>query len=125
MHIHVGLFCHIGCHLGKKVSILPTLRGPYCVMTEGSVTTLHDMTARHYHDVAINNPGSTVSGTPGSWTPWAEETGDSEDEIAPSPNMRRALTRGQAKASPGYSSLVGGLDQDWKEWATSKKPRPS
>jgi hypothetical protein len=67
---------------------------------------------------------SVVSGTPGSWTPRAEETGDSEDEIAPSPNMRRALTRGQAKASPGASSLVGGFDPDWKE-RTPKKPRPS
>jgi hypothetical protein len=37
---------------------------------------------------------SVVSGTPGSRTPRAEETCDSEDEIAPSPNMRRALTRG-------------------------------
>jgi hypothetical protein len=68
---------------------------------------------------------STLSGTPGSRTPQAEETGDSEDEIAPSPNMRRALTRGQAKASPGSSSLVGGLDRDWKERATPKKPWPS
>jgi hypothetical protein len=33
-----------------------TLRGPYCVVTEGSVTTRHDMTARHRHDVAIDNP---------------------------------------------------------------------
>ena len=32
-----------------------TLRGPYCVMTEGSVTTRHVMTARHRHDVAIDN----------------------------------------------------------------------
>jgi hypothetical protein len=68
---------------------------------------------------------STISGTPGSRTPRAEETGDSEDEVIPSPNMRRALTRGQAKASPGSSSLVGGLDRDWKERATPKKPRPS
>jgi hypothetical protein len=33
-----------------------TLRGPYCVVTEGSVTTRHDMTARHRHNVAIDNP---------------------------------------------------------------------
>jgi hypothetical protein len=65
---------------------------------------------------------STVSGTPGSRTPRAEETGDLADEIAPSPNMRRALTQGQAKATPGSSSLVGGLDWDWKERATPKKP---
>jgi len=31
----------------------------------------------------------------------------------------------QTKASPGSSSLVGGLDWDWKERATPKKPRPS
>jgi hypothetical protein len=58
------------------------------------------------------NPGirrSTVSGTPGSRTPRAEETGDSEDEIAPSLNMRRALTRGQAKASLGSSSATRNL----------------
>jgi hypothetical protein len=67
---------------------------------------------------------STVSGTPGSRTPRAEETGNSEDEIAPSPNMRRALTRGQAKASPGTSSLVGGFDPEYKE-RTPKKSRPS
>jgi hypothetical protein len=67
---------------------------------------------------------SGVSGKPGSRTPRAEETGDSEDEIATSPTMRRALTRGQAKASPGTSSLVGGLDPDYKE-RTPKKPRPS
>jgi hypothetical protein len=67
---------------------------------------------------------SAVSGTPGSRTPRAEETGDSEDEIAPSLNMRRALTRGQAKASPGTSSFIGGLDPDYKEW-TPKKPQPS
>ena len=27
MHIHVGIFCHIERHLGKKVSILRTLLG--------------------------------------------------------------------------------------------------
>ena len=35
----------------------------------------------------------TVSGTPGSRAPPAEETGDSEEEVAPSPNLRRAFTR--------------------------------
>jgi hypothetical protein len=67
---------------------------------------------------------SAIFGKPGSRTPRAEEIGDSEDEIAPSPNMRRALTRGQAKASPGTLSLIGGLDPDYKE-RTLKKPRPS
>ena len=67
----------------------------------------------------------TISGTPGSMTPRAEETCDSEEKIAPSPNMRGAFTRLQTKASPGSSSLVGGLDQDWKERTRQKKPRPS
>jgi hypothetical protein len=67
---------------------------------------------------------SVVFGTPGSRAPRAEEIGDSEDGIAPSPNMRRALTRGQAKASLGASSFVGGLDPNYKE-RTPKKPRPS
>ena len=69
-----------------------------------------------------NDPAQTlstqrtfVSGTPCSRTPRAEETGDSEDKISPSPNMRQALTRLQKKASPGNSSLVGGLDSHWKE----------
>ena len=68
---------------------------------------------------------SPIFGTPGSRTPRAEETGDLEDEIAPSPNMRRALTRLQNKASLGTSSLVGGLDSHWKERVTPKKLRPS
>jgi len=68
---------------------------------------------------------SAVSGTPGFRTPRAEETGDSEDEIALSPNMRRALTRLQNKASPGTSSLVSGVDSHWKERTTPKIPRPS
>jgi hypothetical protein len=68
---------------------------------------------------------SAVSGTLGSRTPRVEETCDSEDEIAPSLNMRQALTRLQNKASPGISSLVSGLDSHWKERMTPKKPRPS
>ena len=35
-----------------------TLRGPYCVVTEGSVTTWHDMTARHRHNGEIDNPSA-------------------------------------------------------------------
>jgi len=87
---------------------------------------------QHSEQPAGSNPApspgirrSTISGTPGSWTPRAEETCDLEDEVVPSPNMRRALTRMHAKASPGFSSLVGGLDRDWKERATPKKFRPS
>ena len=67
----------------------------------------------------------TVSGTPGSRAPPAEETGDSEEEVAPSPNLKRAFTRLQSKASPGSSLLVEGLDIDGKERSTSKKPQPS
>ena len=68
---------------------------------------------------------STVSGTLGSRAPAAEETGDSKEEVAPSPNLRRVFTRLQSKTSPGSSSLVGGLDMDGKDRSTSKKPRPS
>ena len=55
----------------------------------------------------------------------AEETRDFEDEVALSPNMRRVLARLQKVASPGASSLSGGLDASYKEKATPKKPRPS
>ena len=68
---------------------------------------------------------SLISRTSGSRTPWAEETSDSEDKIAPSPNMRRGLSRLQNKASSGTSSLVGGFDNHWKEKTTPKKTRPS
>ena len=63
--------------------------------------------------------------TPGDQTPKAEKTGDFEDEVAPSPNMRRVLTRLHKVASPGTTSLIGGLDASYKEKATPKKPRPS
>jgi hypothetical protein len=51
----------------------------------------------------FGTPG-TVSGPPGSGTPRAEGTGNSEDEIAPSPNMRRVLTRLQRASEVGGSS---------------------
>ena len=86
---------------------------------------------QHSQQVAGSNPAAspsirkgTVSRTPGSRVQPAEETGDSEEEVAPSPNLRRAFTQLQSKASPGSSSLVGGLDMDGKEKSTSKKPRP-
>jgi hypothetical protein len=72
----------------------------------------------------IGHPGKIVN-KDRLYDQLAEETGDSEDEVIPSPNMRRAFIRMQAKASPGSSSLVGGLDRNWKERATPKKPRPS
>ena len=65
-----------------------------------------------------------VFGTHVDRTPRAEETRDAEDKVAPSPNMRRALTRLQHVASPGASSLAGGLDANYKE-ATPKKSLPS
>ena len=58
-------------------------------------------------------------------TPKEEGAGDSAEEINPSPNVRRVLTRLQHVASPGASSLSGGLDASYKEKATPKKPRPS
>ena len=66
-----------------------------------------------------------VSGTPGDRTPRAEETGDFEDEVAPSLNMRRVLTRWQKVPSLGASPLIDGLDVSYKEKVTPKKPRPS
>ena len=87
---------------------------------------------RQHSHPAGSNPAASPSvrkgagsGTPASRAPPAEETGDSEEEVAPSPNLRRAFTRLQSKASPGSSSLVGGLDMDGKEKSASKKPRSS
>ena len=37
-----------------------TLRGPYCVVTEGSVTTRHVMTARPRHNGGIDNPARNL-----------------------------------------------------------------
>ena len=58
-------------------------------------------------------------------TPWAEGTRNSEEKIHLSPKVRRVLTRLQHVASPGASSLNGGLDANYKEKVTPKKPRPS
>ena len=87
---------------------------------------------QHSQHPAGSNPAASPSirkgtgfGTPGSRAPPAEETGDSEEEVAPSPNLNRAFTRLQSKASPGSSLLVGWLDMDGKEKSASKKPRPS
>ena len=115
---------------------------PDCLMLESThtppsrVASIRDpvtvLGERHPEPHTGNNPTETptsrwspVSRTPGTRTPRAQETRDSEDDIAPSPNMRRALTRLQKKASPGTSSLIGGLDISWKERATPKKPLPS
>ena len=66
-----------------------------------------------------------VAQTPVNRTPRAEGTGDSEEEVEPSPNVRRTLTRMQHVASPGTSVLSSGLDASYKEKATPKKPQPS
>ena len=71
---------------------------------------------------SCRNPTSQAHGDK---TPRAEETRDSEDEIAPSPNMSRVLTRLQHVVSLGAFSFVAGLDANYKERATTKKPRPS
>ena len=52
---------------------------------------------------------NSTSQANGDKTPRAEATGDSEDEIARSPNTKRVLTRLQHVVSQGASSLVGGL----------------
>ena len=68
----------------------------------------------------VSGTPGTVSGTPGTGTPRTERTADSDDEVAPSPNMRRMLTRLQ-KASPGGgSSVISGIGSHQK-----KKPRSS
>ena len=70
--------------------------------------------------------GNTVSRTPRSGTPEPGGPGDSEEEIAPSPNMRRVFTRLQDRkmASPrGGSSAVSGPVSHSKEGAAEKKHR--
>ena len=115
---------------------------PDCLMLEPAptppsrATSVRDprtvLCGQHPEQHTVNDPAQTpstrrspISRIRDSRTPRAKETSDLEDKIAPSPNMRRALTRVQKKASPGTSSLVGGLDNHWKERATPKKPRPS
>ena len=69
---------------------------------------------------------NTISGTPRSGTPEPEGAGDSEEEIAPSPNMRRVLTRQQEwkmASSGGGSSAISGPTSHSKEGAALKKHR--
>ena len=88
---------------------------------------------RHPEQQTGDNPAqsptsrrSPVSKTPGTRRPRVEEAEDSEEDMfASSPNMRRALTRLQKNASPGTSSLIGGIVDNYKEKMTPKKPRPS
>ena len=72
--------------------------------------------------------GNTIFGTPRFGTPEGERAGDSEEEISPSPNMRRVFTRLQdwKNASPrGGSSAVRSLGSHLKEGAAQKKHRSS
>ena len=114
---------------------------PNCLMLETAPTTSRAASIRNLvlpvcscppepqtgNDQAqtLTSRRNPVSRTHGDRTPRAEEIGDSEDEVAPSPNMSKVLTRLQKVASPGASSLSGELDASYKEKATPKKPPPS
>ena len=65
--------------------------------------------------------GNTVSGTPRSGTPRVEGAGDSEEDIAPSPNMRRVLTRLQRASEMEGSSAANSPGSHTKEGAAQKK----
>ena len=69
--------------------------------------------------------GNTVPGTPSSGTPRTEGAGDSEEEIAPSPNMKRVLTQLQRASEIGGSSVANSPDNHTKEGAAQKKHRSS
>ena len=78
-----------------------------------------------------NDPAQTptsrrnpISKTPGDKTLRAEETGNSEDEVAPSPNMRGGSHPLAEGGISGASSLSSGLDASYKEKATPKNPGP-
>ena len=114
---------------------------PECMMLEGTPTTSRAVSTREpefpersglpepptgiHHAQTPTSTRNPASQGQGGGTPRAEETGDSEDEVASSPNMRSMLTRLQHVVSLGASSLVGGLEDSYKERATPKKPRPS
>ena len=55
----------------------------------------------------------------------AEGAGDSEEEVAPSPNMRRMLTRLQRGSEAGRSSAANNPNNHTKEGAAQKKHRSS
>jgi len=74
---------------------------------------------------SVSGTPGTVSGPPGSGTPRAEGASDSEDEIAPSPNMKRVLTRLQRALEAGGSSAANSLGSHMKEGAAQKKHRSS
>ena len=69
--------------------------------------------------------GSTVSGTPRFETLRAEGVSDLEEEVAPSPNMRRMLTRLQRVLEAGGSSAANSPGSHTKEGVAQKKHRSS
>ena len=69
--------------------------------------------------------GTPVAGIPHSGSRRAEGASDSEEEVAPSPNMRRMLTRLQRGSGAGGSSAANNPSSQTKEGATQKKHRSS
>ena len=126
---------------GKGKSRAHQSSPPECMIMEGAPNTsmavstrepelparsgLPEPPTRSHPVKTLTSKQNPASQGQGGGTPRAEETRDSEDEVVPSPNMRRMLTRLQHVVSPRASSIVGGLDASYKERATPKKPRPS
>ena len=105
-------------HVGRK----PSFISPFILHL---YQHFHCITTDEEDMLTITSEGGPVSGTLGSRMPHAEGGRDSEEKIAPSPNMRRMVTRLQ-KASPGGgSSAVSLPDSHSKEGAAPKKPRSS
>ena len=65
--------------------------------------------------------GITVAETPRFKTLRAEGEGDSEEEVAPSPNIRRMLTRLKRVSEAGGSSAANSPSSHTKEGAAQKK----
>ena len=69
--------------------------------------------------------GTLVAGTPHSGTLRVEGACNSEEEVAPSPNMRRMLTQLQRVSEAGGSSAANSPSSHTKEGAAQKKHRSS
>ena len=65
--------------------------------------------------------GTPVAGTPHSGTLRAEGAGDLDEEVVPSPNIMRMLTRLQWVSEAGGSSAVNNPSSHTKEGAAQKK----